>query len=108
MPELSEKTDISAGSVSAGSIFKSKPCLQVSYTNDETSQLARQAFLESLVTNASHVFQDTNFAASYGQPQVFSLPATKGPHIAGFQLSEKYAKRDSMLAVSCPQTHKSK
>lgn len=43
---------------------------QVGYSDDETSQLARQAFLESLVTNASHVFQDTSFAASYGQPQV--------------------------------------
>ena len=43
---------------------------QVSYTDDETSQLARQSFTESLVTNASHVFQDTSFAASYGQPQV--------------------------------------
>jgi len=44
--------------------------IQVSYGEDGASQLARQAFLQSLVTNASQVFQSSTFASTYGLPQV--------------------------------------
>ena len=44
--------------------------LQDSYGEDAVSQLARQSFLQSLVTNASQVFQSSTFTTTYGQPQV--------------------------------------
>lgn len=50
---------------------------QVEYGSDEASQLSRQAFLQSLFTNASRVFDSTSFASSYGQPQ--ALPFSQQP-----------------------------